>query len=230
MPEIEKTRLRLGWTWLLLSLLTPSANAADVCDKLPPPSVTVQRLDEQLVENTTYSYRALNELGASLARPGQQVLGLTRGNAVARFTLRLPSYIESGGRWECASPQVTLAYGLQPLTVYVAREFPRGSCAFRAIHAHEMQHVRFFREHIAAIESTLTEALRQRFTTASPWRAPAGQTLSQLQRELEQRWTPFVQREIAKGDERQATIDTPEEYRRITEACDGEIAQRLKGQ
>lgn len=214
-------------TIALLALAWPAV-AADPCTELPKPSVTVKQLETPLALNTTYSYRSLTNLGAAQARPGQQVLGLTRGNATARFASNTPSIVDGGQRWECTSPQIVLTYGFSPMTVYVAREFPPGSCAHKEIHEHEMRHVQAYRKHQADIEKTLAETLNARFATGAPWRGPAGQVTARLQDELNERWLPYVQRELRKVDAAQALIDTSEEYERVANACDGEIAKRLQ--
>ena len=213
---------------LLLACLASPVVGADPCAQLPKPSVTVKRLDSPPELNTRYSYQALTNLGAPQARPGNEVLGLTRGQGTVHFASSGPAWVEPGSRWECASPQLTLAFGFSPLTVYVAREFAEGSCAYREIHEHELRHVKTYQAHSARIEKELTEALTARFATGSPWRGPAGQTAAMLQRELEERWVPFVQREMKRAEEAQALIDTPEEYARITNACNGEIRKRLR--
>ncbi|MDE2441131.1 MAG: hypothetical protein KGP14_08905 [Betaproteobacteria bacterium] len=211
----------------LLAFAWP-AMAADLCADLPKPSVTVKRLEAPITLNTVYSYQSLTNLGSARARPGQQVLGLTRGNAMARFTSNTPAVIDASGRWECASPQIVLTYGFNPLTVYVAREFPPGSCAHKEIHNHEMRHVETYQKHLIDIEKSLTETLNARFATGSIWRGPAGQTAARLQNELDERWLPYVQREIQKVDAAQAMIDTTEEYERVSNACDGQITKRLR--
>jgi hypothetical protein len=212
----------------LLALASPARAAADLCADLPKPSVTIKRLEAPIALNTTYGYKSLTNIGSARARPGQQVLGLTRGNATARFASNTPTAVDASGRWECASPQIVLTYGFSPLTVYVAREFPPGSCAHKEIHEHEMRHVQTYQTHLADIEKTLSETLAARFATGAPWRGPVGETAARLQSELNERWLPYVQREIAKVDAAQALIDTTEEYQRVTNACDGEIAKRLQ--
>lgn len=212
---------------LALLALAPPVSAADLCADLPKPSVTIKRLEAPIALNTTYGYKSLTNLGSARARPGQQVLGLTRGNATARFASNTPAVIDASGRWECASPQIVLTYGFSPLTVYIAREFPPGSCAHKEIHEHEMRHVQTYQTHLADIEKNLTETLNARFATGAGWRGPAGQAAARLQSELNERWLPYVQREIQKVDAAQALIDTAEEYARVTNACDGEIARRL---
>lgn len=212
-----------------LPVLAPAAQAADPCDELPAPSVTVKRLAEKpLALNVRYGYRSLTNLGAALARADRQVLGLTRGNASVQLAANTPGIVSADGRWECVSPQLTLTYGFEQLTVYVAREFPPGSCAHKEIHEHEMRHVETYRTHLAAIEKELSDTLGRRFATGSPWRGPAGQTAGKLQRELDERWIPYVRREIGKAEAAQALIDTAEEYERVTNACEGEIGKRLK--
>ncbi|MEN9480034.1 MAG: hypothetical protein RLZZ298_1429 [Pseudomonadota bacterium] len=201
---------------------------ADSCDELPKPSVMIKRIEEKLIFNTQYSYKSLSNIGAALARPGNQVLGLTRGNASVSFATNSPTFTDRTGRWECTSPQITVTYGLSPITVYVAREFPEGSCAYKEIYEHEMRHVKTYQAHIAEIEKSLLDTLSARFSTGSPWRGPAGQTSAKLQQELNERWTPFVQRELKRVEEAQAKIDTPEEYERVANACDGEIKKRIR--
>lgn len=214
---------------ILPLLLVASPSRADPCDELPKPSVTIKRIDERISYNTEYSYRSLTNIGASLARPGKQVLGLTRGNATVSFASNTPGIIDPTGRWECTSPQITLSFGFSPMTVYVAREFPKGSCAYKEIHEHEMRHVEAYRTHIASIEKELTETLNARFATGTVWRGPVGQTASRLRQELDARWAPYVQRQIKLVDEAQAKIDTAEEYERVANACGGEISKVLRG-
>ena len=213
-------------TIVAVSLSAPLSAAS--CDERPQPSVTVIRIEDKLAFNTQYSYKSLTNLSASLARRGNQVLGLTRGNAKVSFSINSPTIVDRTGRWECSSPQITVSYGLSPVTVYVAREFPEGSCAYKEIYEHEMRHVKAYREHIVNIEKVLSDALTARFSTGNPWRGPAGQTQAQLQQELNERWTPFVLREFNRVEAAHAMIDTPEEYERVANACDGEVRKGMR--
>ena len=209
----------------LLALLMADPLSADVCDQLPKPSVTVKRLEEQLTVDKQYGYRELTHLGSTLAQPGQLVLGLTRGKATAQFSTTITRHIDRSGRWECASPQLVVTYGFSPMTVYIAREFAEGSCAFKEIYQHEMRHVKTYQAHLVRIENDLAATLSRRFATGSPWRGPIGQTTNQLERELNERWLPYIQREINRVDADQTLIDSPEEYARVANSCAGEISK-----
>ncbi len=195
----------------------------DGCDQLPPPSVTVKRLAEPVSLNTTYSYKSISILASSLPRPEKRVLGLTRGNARVKFEIKTFSYVDRSGRWECFSPQIVVSYGFSPMTVYVAKEFPEGSCAYNEIYQHELRHVATYQEHLASIENVLAETLNRRYATGTPWQGPVGQTQTALQKEMNERWMPYIKREIERVESAQALIDTPEEYRRVAESCNGDI-------
>lgn len=201
---------------------------ADPCAQLPAPSVKIQYLPDTEDLNTRYGYKTLTQLGQQAVRPGNTVLGLTRGNATARFAIAMPTVQDASGRWECSSPQITLSLGFRPMTVYVAKEFPAGSCAYKEILQHERRHVQAYREHLAGLEKPLLDTLNRRFAERGPWHARVGETLPRLQRELDERWLPYVQREIAGVEAAQAGIDTPEEYARVADSCNGEIRQRLR--
>lgn len=214
--------------YLLPLLIGPGLAWADPCEQLPKPAVAVKRLDERISLNTGYGYKSLDNLGAAINRPGRHVLGLTRGNATVQFAVSTPSMIDPTGRWECASPQITLTFGFSPMTVYVAKEFPEGSCAFKEVHEHEMRHVKAYQSHLAGIEKELTAALSARFATGAPWRGPVGQADRKLQRELNEQWTPYVQREIRRVEAAQALIDSAEEYERVANACAGEVRKLMR--
>jgi hypothetical protein len=218
-----------GLVSILSFALGSGAGHAQGCDSLPLPSVTLKRFEEPVTTNFEYGYRTLTNIGAALADGPRFVLGLTRGNAVVKVEFKAPGFIDRTGRYECSSPQLTLSYGFSPMTVYVAREFPAGTCAYKQIYEHELRHVRTYQAHLVAIEPELAATLNQRFATGAPWRGPVGQTQGRLQKELEERWIPYLQREINRVKAEQGLIDTPDEYERVSNSCNGEIKKRLAG-
>ena len=223
-----KLAFALRLTVLVSILNAAAAWAADECDRLPLPSVAVRRLDEPVSLDTTYGYKSLKVLGAALARPENQVLGLTRATSRVTFEIKTSSYVDRSGRWECSSPQITVSYGFNPMTVYVAKEFPNGSCPYNEVYKHELRHVKTYQDHLVTIEQDLTDTLRQRFATGSVWRAPKGQTRLTLEKEMNERWLPFIKREIERVESAQRLIDTPEEYARVSGACNGEIERTVR--
>ena len=55
-----------------------------------------------------------------------------------------------------------------------------------------------------------------------------GNTQATLQRELNDRWLPYIKREIGKVESTQALIDSSDEYERVAKSCNDEIRKRLK--
>lgn len=215
--------------FLMFFLAWVKADAvADACDTLPPPSVTVRQIAAPVTVNPDHDYRTISLLSTQEYRTNQRVLGLTRGTARVVFEIRAPAVVDRSRQWECVSPQITMSYGFSPMTVYVAREFSPAGCAYREILQHEQRHVKTYLDHVAALAPELTEALQRRFATGAPTRAPVGQTRVVLERELQERWLPFVQREMERVRSSQALIDTPEEYRRVSESCGGEILRIVR--
>lgn len=224
-PTTVFPNLQMRFPTLFLALLIACTHQsrADECDQLPKPSVTLKRLEMRPDIDNQFSYKELTHLGSAGLRKNHQVLGLTRGTAIAQFETSIPLYVDRTGRWECASPQIIVSYGFKPMTISVAREFSTGSCAYKEIYEHELRHVSAYLTHLTRIEKDLAETLAQRFDTGSPWRGPVGQTQTRLLTELKERWLPYIQREINRGDEAQKLIDTEEEYARVIDACNGEI-------
>ena len=213
---------------LVAILHATSAWATDECDRLPLPAVAVRRLDEPVSVDTTYGYKSLKVLGAALVRPENRVLGLTLATSRVNFEIKTSSYVDHTDRWECSSPQITVIYGFSPMTVYVAKEFPKGSCPYNEVYQHELRHVKTYQDHLVSIEKDLADTLRQRFATGSIWRAPKGQTRLMLEKEMNERWLPFIKREIERVESAQKLIDTPEEYARVSGACIGEIERMVR--
>ncbi|MBV5337594.1 MAG: hypothetical protein J0653_06515 [Deltaproteobacteria bacterium] len=199
---------------------------ADECSRLPPSSITLKRFEEPVSFNTTHNYKSITVLASTEYHSAKRVLGLTRGDASISFEIKSSSITDSSGRWECISPQITVRYGFSPMTVYVASEFPKGSCAYNEVIQHELRHVKTYQDHLAGIERDIAEALTRRFATDTPWRGPVGQSFALLEKEMHERWMPYIKRQIGRVESAQALIDTPEEYTRVSQSCGGEI-QRL---
>ncbi len=212
---------------LVLLILSGSA-WPDECDSLLPPSVTVKRLEEPLSLITNHNHREITVLASTEHRPEKSALGLTRANATVKFDVKTSSFVDHQGRWECASPQIVVSFGYSPMTVYVASEFPKGSCAFNEIYQHELRHVKTYQDHLASIEREIAETLNRRFATGGPWRGPVGQAHARLEKELHERWMPYIKQRIASAESAQKLIDTPQEYARVGNSCHGEIKRLIR--
>lgn len=225
--------------WLLSCFLLPSALAlADspdgdfqsVCQRrLPAPSLQVMRADNGYSIDQGLSYRELTGMGRNFLRHGKEhVLGLTRAETTATVKLRLARL--EGGRagQECLSPQVAIILEYKPITIFIGREFARGSCAYREILAHEMRHLEVYQTYLPIMEAAVRTQLSRRFQARIIHGEPR-RVEEKLTAEIRREWLPLVEAEISKVNAIQARIDSAEEYNRMEAACDGEV-QRVLGE
>lgn len=230
MPNCQRFPLSAGRLAItlagLMSLLAPPVAAA-TCSGLPPSQVEVILLETPASQNFSYSYRQLRSLTHDYDRHDIETLGLARGTASARFAVKGQVVQGDGRDTECASFNITLSYGFSPIVVHVGREFPPGTCAHNEIYRHELEHVDAYRRHARALHEEITQQLKRRFEGGPPWHGERGETAQRLQRELDERWLPYIHRLLDKVKLAQRKIDSPEEYARIAASCNGEIKARL---
>jgi len=201
--------------------------AALNCTDLPPSKVDVILLETPASRNFNYSYRQLRSLTEDHSRHDIETLGLARGTASARFQIKGQIRQAKNSQSECASFDIKLTYGFSPITVYVSREFPQGTCAHDEIYRHELEHVETYQRHAREIREEITLALKKRFENTVPWHGSRGETSQRLQKELDERWLPYIQRLLDKVNTAQRKIDSPAEYARIASSCNGEIRDKL---
>ncbi len=212
----------------LLGLLASSPLVAAQCSDLPKPSLKLQRIEEPITLDNGLGYRSLSSLGPRRLQPGSEIIGLTRGNTVVEIQTRLSIILDRQTNLECGTPEITVSFGYRPMTVYVAREFPHGSCAYQRILEHEMRHVQVYRDHLARVEPEIARALQQRLEAWTLERRPAGLTSTLLRRDINDEWIPQLRQMIARVEDEQAHVDNEEEYRRVTSSCQGAILNVLK--
>ena len=213
---------------VLFLVLVATVRASPRCEDLPATSVNVVLLESELRTNFQHGYRALKGMSQRYADHGFHVLGLTVGQATVKAKASLRSLREPGGRWECSTAGLTFEIGYQPLTVYVGREFSPESCGFREIYQHELRHAEIYRRQARQAAAELTQALTARFAGMGPWRGPVGSGQSKIESEINERWLPYARRLLEQAEPLQREVDSREEYERVAQSCDGQIARVLR--
>jgi hypothetical protein len=167
------------------------------------------------------SFHVLTALQAG-APSGSVVSGLTQvhGSLSVEHKFVLIRDPRSGN--ECIAPQIDVELIYPPVTIFVGSEFAPGTCAYQEVLAHEMRHLKAYREHLPKVEKAVRAALSERFGN-KPLYARAGQGAAALKREIDTGWMPYIRRELASVEEQQAAIDSAEEYTRLSRVCKGEV-------
>ncbi|MBI1273551.1 MAG: hypothetical protein GC131_05665 [Alphaproteobacteria bacterium] len=122
-----------------------------------------------------------------------------------------------------------LDVGFRDNTIYVAREIPRRSCSYKEVLEHEHKHVttdeRFLSEAMPRIKKYMKAALAEIGHVQAASRADMEEMFNQkmnlYMKELINNMSR--ERQILQGN-----VDTPEEYRRITYSCDGQLIEILR--
>lgn len=175
--------------------------------------------------DTHLSARALTVM-KDVAPPNTFVAGLTKTESQVEIGLGGPILQDAASGYECIAPQIDVELYYVPVVIYIARELPVDSCAYKEVLTHEMRHLKTYVDHLPKVEKVVREALVKRFGD-KPLYAPSGTAMSALEHEFDSGWMPYIKGELAKVEVEQAAIDTPEEYGRLGKVCGGEVANLL---
>lgn len=193
----------LAACWLLAA---PAAAEPDEC-----PAFVVRTLPLEVVEDFTQSLGAMldqDDAARTVAYAPDHLLGYVR----TRFLVR-GRVVEDGG---CRT--LFIESGLRDTRLYVAKELPPGSCEFNHVYAHELEHVRIYREHLQQLPArTLAHLNRSADALA---RLPADK---QVQTALS-----LAMEALLEVMPQHQAHDSPEEYARNGEVCDGKLRSALK--
>jgi len=133
---------------VLATAITAQAFAAESCPgRRAPVDVTFQSDFQRVRLDHTKSAAAIHGLflksqkDASVTKGGRAV-GLTTSRTEFRVETQTETYRRTDGRYCVYLRSVTAHLDQRDTVIYVAREFPRGSCNFNVIYAHEQQHMR----------------------------------------------------------------------------------------
>lgn len=129
----------------------------------------------------------------------------------------------------CVAPKLlTVGFGYEERTIYIARELPQDSCIFGEVMGHEMKHITVDEQLLRDYGPTLRSRLETAVARMRPVRArsrdqamrallqPVNGLLRQMLREFGQ-----------ERERRQASVDTLAEYQRVSRSCNGEIERYI---
>src|SRR5579862_5351457 len=218
--RLRAVAIRLGIA--CLALIAVAASASAQCPALNiATAINVRVVEPKITYHHDIDLFGLPKLERSAERPppGWTMLGLTKISDTLRTEFQLASVALPDGRVCVWLARVDARLGDPIMNIYVASEYEPGSCEYETILAHENTHVRFnletLRDWMPSIRAALVESARRRFPAIYPG-APNEAALRE--RLLENLYSVF---DLMNDDmrRRNATIDTPENYRRENAKC-----------
>ncbi|MCL2469520.1 MAG: hypothetical protein FWF24_04730 [Alphaproteobacteria bacterium] len=142
-------------------------------------------------------------------------------------TLRIQTMTSQNPPITCAAiERVDVEFGIEQADIFIAREFPYGSCAYRAILEHEMKHIKMDESFIAA----QIPYLRQKIKTISQEIGVIQTPREEMIQIFLDRVKPILEAFRAQRDSWQETLDTPREYAQVQNQCNGEITKIIQNQ
>lgn len=203
----------------------PQDASADVCDALSLPYVNVGVVQHPVHFDYTRTLAQLSSIenDTLFSLQDAQVGGLSAGGIDASAGVQFEtdrSFFTGATCISIASIDVQLH--VRPL-IYIARELQPGTCERRALQAHEMEHV--------AVDRQIAEEFVPRIWAALTETSGGLQEIGRVPREF----VPAVQTDMRNAigtrldreigamqvvrDRRQQAVDSPENYRKLAEAC-----------
>jgi hypothetical protein len=207
----------------LLDLALADGCPAAGSDEKSPDVVVIPDIDEVVYDHAhdIDELTNLEQRGKARVNPVDfELLGLTihqfsRGNDESGTTL-----VRGDGGQACAGFAAARVHLRMTTTIYVASEFPKASCLYEEVLAHEERHHavgrRLFYELAAAATRLLrADLVQQPYVAVAESSMVAAAARARIDAAIDTAYREFWQ----DYDEEQKRIDTEEEYLRVAAAC-----------
>jgi hypothetical protein len=207
-------------------LITAPASAADCSfpDKRTI-DVRIQRMDGQIAVNNEYSRDNLRQMQRQSGRANAfgsawTPVGLTLTELKYQMRLQIEALPMPSGRYCARLTAVNAELGYDKLSVFIARKFRPGSCAYNSIKSHEMTHVAVFQQALDEFFPRLQHRLERAAGQLQPIQSASPDLAASY---LRQRLGASVQSLFLEMnrtlDRNNARLDTPERYKQEQALC-----------
>jgi len=197
---------------------------------LPPLQIDVKVVEPNVTYHHDVDLFGLQKVGHVSERPpeGSIRLGVTQISDSIRYSFVTANLPLRDGRVCVWLTQVTASLGDSVMNVFVAGDYAPDTCEYKVILNHENTHVRFnietLRDWMPTVRAELVEAAKKRFPVIFPGTPTDRQLSDQLLDNMHNVFA-LMNEDMAK---RNATIDTPENYRREHAKCSNWSRGRYK--
>lgn len=174
--------------------------------------------------------RVIIEHGPLTIDHTQGIAEITRAQAKGGFRAELGLGLFQNRMTTALEPATGVGKGLTLVTriktepiIYIAKEFPEDSCAYKVVLAHERQHYLFDRDVLRALPGEVNGI------TWSAFANPVPASEAEVERAKKLFFQQFNHAYEGLSFPLHSRIDNPESYAALAELCQGEIKTRLGG-
>ena len=147
------------------------------------------------------------------------VLGITEANLYKNITLINPGFVQPETGRVCVRPKLKVSLSFQPMTVYIAGNFPKKTCKYDEIFAHEMRHVKAYQEFLPTIGQNVVQQLHTAIGDGVYYFSGEDEARASFEKTITSMLMPFLNKQLEQVEKTQRGIDTPEEYDRLSNVC-----------
>lgn len=215
-------------TGLVFFLQASPVLAEGWCTSVQSPHIRVKTDTDNIQYDFSKSEKDLNHFSIDTVNPyGDSVItdvgGLMQGRINVSQRMKYGTLTNTRTSEICYwYTEVTVSLHVSP-TIFVAKEFPKGSCKHKAILDHEHQHVMIDREivnkYAKMIGDTLYREVSERGVFGPVPLSKSTQLEGQLKKRMELLLTQYSDQINEERRIRQQALDSLSEYERVNKAC-----------
>ena len=190
--------------------------------------IQVKTSTDEILWDYSKSEKDLNKYKIDTVNPyGKNVItdvgGLMQGGIMMQEQMRFSTLTRSSVNQICYwYDDIVVTLHIQP-TIFIAREFPRGTCKHNAIREHELKHVQVDREIVNKYAALLGQSVQEivnRKTIYGPYHvAQSKEVETYLKDQLNVALKRYSKEMDDERKERQQKIDSLAEYERVNKMC-----------
>jgi hypothetical protein len=216
--SILTTLAALAAALLIVSAMGGKRAMPAICQmQLRPTEVRVSTTPVTYKTDLSMPTSRLTDMAATGS--GRLVHGLTRTNMRSLVTVGSNGITNPLTGAHCLRPIVDVRLAFEPMTVFITRDQPQGSCQFDVTMKHELEHVSVYSAFLDTAATEVTAYLKRHFGNRIYYFDSAEQAQKQMSEETSQRIGPFVEEAMNRVRDLQAPLDTPDEYLRLERSC-----------
>ena len=213
---------------LILCVLPSLAMASSWCKPNKSPTINVRTSTDNINYDFSLSEKQLNKFSITTVNPyGDNVItdvgGLMKGGIETTQQMSFGTMTNPNINQMCLwHDTIEITLHIRP-TIFVANDFPQGTCMHNAILEHEHKHVIVDREIVNKYAALIGQAIRNdvnKYRIYGPVPASKSQALvSQVKGRMQNILKTYTNQMSAERRKRQQAVDSLAEYQRVSNSC-----------
>lgn len=218
-----------GLLWLILLAFPTIVSAADNwCTPPKSPIINIKTSTDNISYDFSKSEKQLNQFSITTVSPYASnvitdVGGLMKGGIETSQQMSFGTMTNPNTNQMCFwYDRIDVLIHIRP-TIFVARDFPKGTCMHNSILEHEHKHVIVDREIVNKYAGLIGQAIRDdvsRYRLFGPYPVPQSQAnLQQVKLRMQNILKTYSSQMSSERKARQQQVDSLSEYERVNKSC-----------